>query len=174
MLDFQVAGGIACLTLQRPTVLNAINQEMANLFSSRVEELESRSDVRVVVTRGEGRAFCAGSGMSELAPLSAEEAANYELRFATIFPSLDRLPQPTIAVLHGHVLGGGLGLAMYHDFRIASTTACLGMSGSGTGLDSSLVGGTTGGNRRTLDRTLAFDDLYLDNRRRSSHLGAGE
>jgi enoyl-CoA hydratase/carnithine racemase len=127
MLDFQVAEGIACLTLQRPTVLNAINQEMANLFSSRVEELESRSDVRVVVTRGEGRAFCAGSDLRELAPLSAEEAANYELRFATIFSSLDRLPQPTIAVLHGHVLGGGLGLAMYHDFRIASTTACLGM-----------------------------------------------
>lgn len=127
MLDFQVTDGIAWLTLRRPAVLNAINEEMANLFRTRVEELETRSDVRVVITRGEGRAFCAGSDLRELAPLSAEEAAKYELRFAAIFSSLDRLPQPTIAVLHGHVLGGGLGLAIYHDFRIASTTACLGM-----------------------------------------------
>jgi enoyl-CoA hydratase/carnithine racemase len=127
MLDFQVRDGIAWLTLQRPAVLNAINEEMANMFRSRVEELESRSDVRVVITRGEGRAFCVGSDLRELAHLSAEEAAKYELRFAAIFSSLDRLPQPTIALLHGHVLGGGLGLAMYHDFRIASTTASLGM-----------------------------------------------
>src|SRR5208283_542077 len=127
MLDLHVTDGIAWLTLSRPAVLNAINDEMAKMFRSRVEELESRTDVRVVVTRGEGRAFCAGSDLRELAPLSAEEAAEYELRFATIFSSLDRLPQPTIAMLHGHVLGGGLGLALYHDFRIASATACLGM-----------------------------------------------
>ena len=127
MLDFQVTDGIAWLTLRRPAVLNAINEEMANIFCCRVEELESRSDARVVVTRGEGRAFCAGSDLRELAPLSADEAAKYELRFAKIFSALDRLPQPTIAMLHGHVLGGGLGLAIYHDFRIASATACLGM-----------------------------------------------
>jgi enoyl-CoA hydratase/carnithine racemase len=127
MLDFQVTDGIGWLILQRPAVLNAVNEKMANMFRSRVEELENRSDVRVVVTRGEGRAFCAGSDLGELAPLSAEEAAKYELRLAAIFSSLDRLPQPTIAALHGHVLGGGLGLAMYHDFRIASTTASIGM-----------------------------------------------
>jgi enoyl-CoA hydratase len=127
MLDLQVTDGIAWLTLQRPTILNAINEEMANSFCRRIEELQSRSDVRVLVTRGEGRAFCAGSDLRELAPLSAEQATKYELRFAEIFSALDRLPQPTVAMLHGHVLGGGLGLAMYHDFRIASTTACLGM-----------------------------------------------
>jgi enoyl-CoA hydratase/carnithine racemase len=127
MLDFQVRDGVAWLTLRRPAVLNALNEELANAFRCRIEELESRSDVRVVVTRGEGRAFCAGSDLHELAPLSAAEAAKCELRFAKIFSSLDRLPQPTIAVLHGHVLGGGLGLAMYHDFRIASATASLGM-----------------------------------------------
>jgi len=127
MLDFQITAGVAWLTLRRPEVLNAINEEMANAIHGRVEELENRSDVRVVVTRGEGRAFCAGSDLRELAPLSAKDATKYELRFARIFSSLDRLPQPTIAVLHGHVLGGGLGLAMYHDFRIASATARLGM-----------------------------------------------
>lgn len=127
MLDLQVKDGIAWLTLERPAVLNAINQELANSFLARITELEKRSDVRAVITRGEGRAFCAGSDLRELAPLSAEQAAVYELEFARIFSSLDRLPQPTIAALHGHVLGGGLGLALYHDFRIASESANLGM-----------------------------------------------
>ena len=127
MLNVQIKDGIAWLTLQRPAVLNAINQALANLFLARTEELEKRSDVRVVITRGEGRAFCAGSDLRELAGLSAEQAAACELGFARTFSVLDRLPQPTIAALHGHALGGGLGLALYHDFRIASNTANLGM-----------------------------------------------
>jgi enoyl-CoA hydratase len=49
------------------------------------------------------------------------------LEVARVFTILDGLPQPTIAALHGHVLGGGLGLALYHDFRVASETASLGM-----------------------------------------------
>lgn len=127
MLDLQVKDGVAWLTLQRPAVLNAINRELANLFLARIEELEKRSDVRAIITRGEGRAFCAGSDLRELAPFSAEQAATYELGVAQIFSVLDRMAQPTLCALHGHVLGGGLGLALYHDFRIASHTARLGM-----------------------------------------------
>lgn len=127
MLDFQVKDRVAWLTLQRPEVLNAINRAMANALRLRLEELQYRPDVRVVVTRGAGRAFCAGSDLRELAPLPASEAAQYELEFAKVFAKLDQLPQPTIAMLHGHALGGGLGLALYHDFRIASVTASLGM-----------------------------------------------
>lgn len=127
MLDLQIKDGIAWLTLQRPAALNAINQEMAQAFLTHIKELEQRTDVRAVLTRGEGRAFCAGSDLRELAPMSAEQAAKCELGFAQIFSALDRLPQPTIAALHGHVLGGGLGLALYHDFRIASQTANLAM-----------------------------------------------
>src|SRR5579872_3050736 len=127
MLDFLVKDGVAWITLQRPEVLNAINRELANAFRQRIEELQGRADIRVVVTRGAGRAFCAGSDLRELAPLSAAEAMAYELEFADIFATLDKLPQPTIAMVHGYALGGGLGLALYHDFRIAVTTASLGM-----------------------------------------------
>lgn len=127
MLNVEIKDGIAWLTLQRPAVLNAINQELAKSFLSQIKELEKRSDVRAVITRGDGKAFCAGSDLRELAPMSAEQAAACELGFAQIFSALDRMPQPTISALHGHVLGGGLGLALYHDFRIASETARLGM-----------------------------------------------
>lgn len=127
MLDLSIYGKVAWLTLRRPSVLNAINTAMVHAFRLRIEELAGRSDVHVVVTRGEGRAFCAGSDLQELGSLSAEDAAGYELAFGEAFSRLDRLPQPTIAMLHGYVLGGGLGLALYHDFRIASESACLGM-----------------------------------------------
>jgi enoyl-CoA hydratase/carnithine racemase len=127
MLECEVNGEVAWLTLKRPAVLNVINREMADAFRSRFEELEGRLDVRVVVTCGDGRAFCAGSDLRGLASLSASEAAEHELRLGKIFSALDRLPQPTIAMLHGHVLGGGLGLALYHDFRVASEAAVIGM-----------------------------------------------
>jgi enoyl-CoA hydratase/carnithine racemase len=127
ILNIEIKNGIAWLTLQRPAVLNAINQELAKSFFSQIKEVETRPEVRVVVTRGEGRAFCAGSDLRELAPMSAEQAAACELGFAQVFSALDRMAQPTIAAVHGHVLGGGLGLALYHDFRIASNTANLGM-----------------------------------------------
>lgn len=127
MVDFRVRDGVAWLTLQRPAVLNAINRELANSLYEKIQELKERSDVRVLVTRGAGRAFCAGSDLRELSPLSPDEAARDELRFAEIFSALSSLPQATIAMLHGYVLGGGLGLAVYHDFRIASMNASLGM-----------------------------------------------
>lgn len=127
MLDFVVKEGVAWLTWQRPEVLNALNRDMVKMLRLRLEELRERSDVRVVVTRGSGRAYCSGSDLRELAPLSPPEAAAYELEFAETFAKFDQLPQPAIASLHGHVLGGGLGLALYHDLRIASTAASLGM-----------------------------------------------
>ena len=127
MLDFLVKDGVAWLTLQRPEVLNAINRELANKIRLRIEELQNRADVRVVVTCGAGKAFCAGSDLRELAPLPASVAAEYQREFAEIFSKLDELPQPTIAMLHGYALGGGLGLALYHDFRFSSTVAALGM-----------------------------------------------
>jgi enoyl-CoA hydratase/carnithine racemase len=127
MLDLLVKDGVAWVTLQRPEVLNAINRELADAFRLCIEELQNRVDVRVLVTRGAGKAFCSGSDLRELAPLSAAEAAAYELQFAETFARLDELPQPTIAMVHGYALGGGLGLALYHDFRIAAVTASLGM-----------------------------------------------
>jgi enoyl-CoA hydratase len=127
MLDFEVRDRVAWLTLQRPKVLNAINRELANSVYEKIKELENRSDVRAIVTRGAGKAFCAGSDLRELSALTPDQATQYELRFAEIFNTLSRLPQATIAMLHGHVLGGGLGLAVYHDFRIASINASLGM-----------------------------------------------
>lgn len=127
MIDLRIENGIAWLTLNRPEVLNAMDLDSVRAFGAHLDGIRGREDVRVVVTCGAGRAFCAGSDLKELAPLTAEGAAQTERAHADTFALLDDIPQPTVAMLHGHVLGGGVGLAAYHDFRIASESARLGM-----------------------------------------------
>lgn len=126
-VELKIKNGIAWLVLNRSASLNALNLEAVEQFAGHMKGLRDRKDVRVVVTRGEGRAFCAGSDVRELAGLRDKEVAAAERRHAGAFTALDTLPQPTIAMLHGYVLGGGLGLALYHDFRIATTDAVLGL-----------------------------------------------
>jgi enoyl-CoA hydratase/carnithine racemase len=125
LVELEVGDGIAWLSLNRPAALNALSLDMVGRFADRVKSLRGRRDVRVVVTRGAGRAFCAGSDIRELAGLPARDAGAAESRHAEAFAMLGTLPQPTIAMLHGYVLGGGLGLALYHDFRIAAADAIL-------------------------------------------------
>ncbi len=126
-LDVTVADTVAWLTLNRPAKLNALNRSLVRELADVLLELGKRPDVRVVVTRGAGRAFCAGSDLADLAPLSAADAAAVEREHGVACALLDSLPQPTVAALHGYVLGGGLGLALYHDFRIAEESTTLGM-----------------------------------------------
>ena len=126
VVELSVADGVARLTLRRPDVLNAIDGAITDQFATLVKELRERDDVRVVVTQGEGRAFCAGSDLHYIAPMFPAEAAAAELEQGETFALLDDLPQPTIALLHGYVLGGGVGIALCHDFRIAGASAVLG------------------------------------------------
>lgn len=127
MVELSVTDGVAYLTLNRPEKLNALDRVSVRQLAAYLRELRQREDVRVIVTRGEGRAFCAGSDLNDLAPLSPAEAASAEREHGDTCALLDTLPQPTIAMLHGYVLGGGVGLALYHDFRIAAASTTLGM-----------------------------------------------
>jgi enoyl-CoA hydratase/carnithine racemase len=127
VIDFDVREGVAWLTINRPDKLNALNLATVRAMENHLRDIRQRDDVRVVVTRGAGRAYCAGSDIKELAPLSPAAATAAEREHAKVFTLLDDIPQPTIAMLHGYVLGGGLGLAVYHDFRIAAESTSFGM-----------------------------------------------
>ncbi|MGH2460742.1 MAG: enoyl-CoA hydratase/isomerase family protein [Chloroflexota bacterium] len=127
LVGLELSDRVAWLTLNRPEVLNALDRASVGEFAARIHELGECDDVRVVVTRGAGRAFCAGSDLRDLAPLSSAEASEAEREHGAAFALLDAVPWPTIAVLHGYTLGGGLGLALYHDFRIAAESTILGM-----------------------------------------------
>lgn len=127
LVDLTIANGIAWVTLNRPEKLNVLDRATIGELAAHLEQIKQRPDVRVVVTRGAGRAYCAGSDLADLAPLSPTEAAIAERAHAAAGALLDALPHPTIAMLHGYALGGGLGLALYHDFRFASDSCVLGL-----------------------------------------------
>jgi enoyl-CoA hydratase/3-hydroxyacyl-CoA dehydrogenase len=118
---------IAWIILNRPERLNAINWKMMEELSRALDKLEEDPDVKVIVIKGSGRAFCAGADVRELSELTPITAAfkrsrkGQELRLKIQFYT-----KPIIAAIHGYALGGGLELALSTDFRIASEDAMLG------------------------------------------------
>ena len=126
-VQLSIRDGVAWLTLNRPQVLNALDREMVRRYTEILNQIREDDSVRVVVTRGAGRAFCSGSDLRELAPLSGAEATSLERGYGEAFGLLDSLPQPTLALVHGYALGGGLQVTLYHDLRIASGSAVFGL-----------------------------------------------
>jgi 2-(1,2-epoxy-1,2-dihydrophenyl)acetyl-CoA isomerase len=122
----QVDERVAFVTFNRPERLNAIDLGMARAFRETVEDLTSRDDVRAVVLRGAGAAFVAGgdiklfSGDRQAAAARISELIDH---FHAATMSLQRLPAPVIASVHGAAAGGGFSLALAADIRIAADTA---------------------------------------------------
>ncbi len=120
-------GAVARLTLERPEVLNALDRAMAAAFETALDRLERWAEVSVVIVAGRGRAFCAGNDISEMPALSPGEAETLSARWARIMDRFARLPQVTIAAVHGYALGGGLMLAVAQDLRVAEASARFGL-----------------------------------------------
>ena len=118
---------VARLTLTRPEKLNALNDEMRRALAAACTELDDRPDVRVVLLTGAGRAFSAGADLTTSAYPPADGDADWAARrhrtgtWQRLLEHLERIPQVTVAKLHGHVIGGAALLAAACDLRIAST-----------------------------------------------------
>jgi enoyl-CoA hydratase/carnithine racemase len=165
-------GPIATIVLDRPEKLNAWSWESARQISARADELRFDNDVRVVIVRAEGRAFCAGVdlGMPEdriTGRSPAEKVRNYYEKFRWVherFHVLANLPQPVIMAVHGYCLGAGLEVAMMGDIRIASDDAMFALPEPKVG-----VGIDAGGDMRLVTelgagwtRLLAFTGRRID------------
>lgn len=122
-------GPVPEIVLSRPDKHNAMNPEMGALLAQAVDRLNAQAGARVVLVRGEGRAFCAG-GDFDLIAANAERSPEGNrigmLEFYRSFLSVLRLRVPTIAVLHGATVGAGLCLALACDLRFAASEAKLG------------------------------------------------
>lgn len=123
--------GIATVTLNRPDRLNAINERMGHEYMELMETLSQDGDVRVVILRGAGKAFCAGADVgSFMALVEARERGEHAVLhpdFRRRVPHIMRnMPQPTIAAVQGNVLGLGFTIALNCDMRIASEDARFG------------------------------------------------
>jgi methylglutaconyl-CoA hydratase len=120
MLRVESYGSVVRITLDRPAVRNAFNDELIGRLSSAFEELGE--ETRVVVLSGEGQAFCAGGDlewMRRAAGYTEEENRRDALALAHLFERIARCPAVVIAKVHGAVFGGGCGLVAAADVALA-------------------------------------------------------
>ena len=121
--------GIATITINRPTKLNALNKATIEELHSAFDAFDKDHSIRVILLTGSGdKAFVAGADISEFANFSVSEGAELAAKGqATLFDFVENLKTPVIAAVNGFALGGGLELAMSCHFRIASDNAKMGL-----------------------------------------------
>ncbi|MFW9898218.1 MAG: enoyl-CoA hydratase/isomerase family protein [Candidatus Thorarchaeota archaeon] len=153
--------GIGILTLNRPEKLNAISFQMEEELHDCLDNLMVDIDCRVVILRGEGRAFCAGTDLNEGLILNSKRKSEgydrfyylnvpeplkrkmyHQWRISQIFIKFRRISQPVIAIIKGPAVGGGFGFAMAADIRIASEDAKFINGSINIGLSGADVGGS--------------------------------
>jgi enoyl-CoA hydratase len=128
-LDVRREGDLVWLTLNRPGSLNAMNPTLVGELRDFFGALPGQPDVRVVVLRGAGRAFCAGldlkesSGGGAAAGGRVSETLRMQRRISEIVMLMRRAPQPIVACVHGPATGGGFALALASDVRLAGESA---------------------------------------------------
>ncbi len=132
LLVDEPAPGVARLTISNPERRGALDHPILDAFAATVPEL----DVRCVIVTGEGRTFSAGYDLAGLPDgVLAEEADKLVAHpFAAAIDAVESYPYPTLAVLNGHTIGGGLELALACDLRIAGASVSLGMPPAKLGL----------------------------------------
>jgi enoyl-CoA hydratase len=128
-IRYELADGIATITLNRPAVHNAMNERMREELTACFGELVRSEDARVVVVTGTGeRAFSAGADIREFVAPQVPVRFRDGRRRVDFRAAMDRCPQPIIAAIRGFALGGGLELALACDIRIAGEDSQLGLT----------------------------------------------
>ncbi|HPY40123.1 MAG TPA: enoyl-CoA hydratase-related protein [Thiolinea sp.] len=122
-----VEPGIYCLTINRPAQYNALNAKTLEEIHMAANYLKTQADARVLLVTGSGqKAFAAGADIKEMQTKTAIEGQAFGHQGMQAFRSLELLPIPVIAVVHGFALGGGCELAMSCDWILAAETAQFG------------------------------------------------
>jgi enoyl-CoA hydratase/carnithine racemase len=120
-------GAVALLTLNRPQVINAIDDGIRQGLQEAMQGLDVDPNIRVIVLTGAGeRGFCAGADIKENRAAASPIEERRRLMPGTWIESLDQIAKPIIAAIHGVCLGGGLELALACDMRVAAQGARFG------------------------------------------------
>ena len=129
-------GPVLRVTLNRPDVRNAFNEELIAELKSWADSI-TPTTARVAILSGAGKAFCAGADLNWMAQMIAygrEENVRDARGLAELFNALDRLPIPLIGRVHGAALGGGVGLAAICDIVVAADDAVFGFTEAKLGI----------------------------------------
>jgi len=131
-LTLSIADGLATITLNRPAVMNAVTFAMWGEMLAMIQEIEHDPDVKCLLITGAGANFCAGADIAEFEQLAELTPRQLAIRIKReldktnpIFLTLERIPQPVVVSIRGHVAGGGLSIVTAADLIIASQTAKL-------------------------------------------------
>ena len=131
----EVKNGLGYLTINRPSALNALSSEVLKDLNLALDQIEASEDIRVVIVTGQGeKAFVAGADIKEMDQMSPIQAHEYMTYANDTFTRLSELTQPTISVLNGYALGGGLELALSTDIRIGYDKTMVGFPEVGLGI----------------------------------------
>jgi enoyl-CoA hydratase/carnithine racemase len=122
---FEKEGRVGCLTLNRPQLLNAMNYQGSLDINRAAEMIRDDPDVRLVLIRGAGRAFCTGIDLKQLA--AGDTPHQYYENWDRALRILEQSEKILICAMHGYSLGGGLQLALACDIRIATEDCQLGL-----------------------------------------------
>lgn len=125
-LKTEVAGFVATVTLNRPEVRNAFNDEVIAELTQVFKDLGSRADVRCIVLAANGSAYCAGADlnwMRSMAAYSHEQNLADAGQLAAMMQTIYECPKPTIAKIQGDVYAGGTGLVAACDMAVSVDTA---------------------------------------------------
>lgn len=127
----QEKNGVCTITLNRPDVHNAFNDEMIKGLTDEFLRINDDEHVRLVVLKGEGKSFCAGADlnwMKRMKDYTREENYLDSQALAQMFEAMDLLSRPLIGVVHGAVLGGGTGIVGACDYVIAEEKTSFGFT----------------------------------------------
>jgi len=127
-------GSTAIITVNRPELRNPLNSGVFQMLDTVLDDVASDEEVRVLLVSGAGNSFVSGADINELLAYSTQEGWLASRFQQSVFNKLERIRRPSIAVIDGFAMGGGLELALSCTFRIASTKARLGFPELGLGI----------------------------------------
>lgn len=123
--------GVARLTMNRPDLRNAFNEELISSICDALGRLQKDANVRVIVLTGAGKAFSAGADLSmmkRVAEMSAAQNQDDARRMAHMLHALYTSPKPVVALVNGPAMGGGVGLVAASDVAIGAEDAFFALS----------------------------------------------
>ena len=133
-VHLEVTDSIAIVTMNRPQVLNALNDQTLLELNQIISWLTHHSEVLGVILTGEGKGFAAGADIAQMKDYGSWEGRSYADRAQALFSRIETMEKPVLAAVNGYALGGGCELAMSCDIRLASEKAVFGQPEVSLGL----------------------------------------
>jgi enoyl-CoA hydratase len=122
-LLFDVKGGVATITLNRPGSRNALNLAMCDELRAAAAGAASDATVKLVLIRASGSVFCAGADLKERQGMGEAQVRERRMKAFAAYAAIEALPMPAIAVIEGPVVGSGCEIAAACDFIVATPAA---------------------------------------------------